>query len=65
MDLYDRTNLSGELGYRYASERNYLSGYYSALKALEAEGKITVSREVRLLGSAFHDGWIHIDWHKN
>ena len=65
VELYDRTNLFGELGYRYASERNYLSGYYNALKALEAEGKITVSREVCLLGSAFHDGWIHIDWHKN
>ena len=64
VELYDRSNLFGELGYRYASDRNYLNGYFSALKELESKGEIKVSREVPLMGSAFHDGWIYIDWHK-
>lgn len=52
------------MGYRYDFDRNYLNGYFNALKSLEAQNKIGMSKEVRLMGSVYHDGWVHVSWKK-
>jgi hypothetical protein len=63
-ELYHRKDLFSEMGYRYHYERNYLNGYFDALKTLEKDGKIKMTKEVRLIGGAYHDGWIVVHWKK-
>ena len=41
-----------------------MNGYFDALKTLEKDGKIKMTKEVRLIGGAYHDGWIVVHWKK-
>lgn len=64
LEMYDDNNLIDYLAIRYHKLRNYLSGYYDALKLLEAQGKIRIAHAQRVpVGNYFHEGYSFIVWH--
>jgi len=65
LEMYDDNNLIDYLAIKYHKLRNYLSGYYDALKLLEARGKIKILYSHRVpLGNYFHEGYSFIVWHQ-
>jgi hypothetical protein len=64
LEMYDENNLIDYLAIRYHKQRNYLCGYYSALKQLECDGKILIEKAQRVpVGNYFHEGYSFIVWH--
>ncbi|MDH3972688.1 MAG: class I SAM-dependent methyltransferase [Deltaproteobacteria bacterium] len=56
LDFYDENNLLDFLALSYCKKRNYLSGYLTALKALEKEGEIEIIEARRpYLGGVVHE----------
>ncbi|MBI5606378.1 MAG: class I SAM-dependent methyltransferase [Deltaproteobacteria bacterium] len=63
LEFYYENNLLDYLAIRYHKSRNYLAGYYDALKQLEIEGRIRISRLQRVpVGNLFHEGFSFIVW---
>jgi hypothetical protein len=64
LEMYDDNNLIDYLAIRYHKLRNYLCGYYGALKLLEAQGRIRIVSAQRVpVGNYFHEGYSFIVWH--
>jgi hypothetical protein len=62
-ELLDPSNLLDRLSIEYFKKRNYLSGYLSALRELEAKKKIKILRAQRTyIGSFFIEGYSVIVW---
>jgi len=62
-EMLDASNLMDYLSIKYFEKRNYLSGYLSKLRELEAEGKIDIVAANRtFVGSFFIDGYSLIVW---
>lgn len=56
LDFYDPKNRYDAFALRYCLKRNYLNGYYNALKRLEKEGKIQILAAFRPeLGGVLHE----------
>lgn len=63
LELYDDNDLIDYLAIRYHKQRNYLYGYYDALKHLETLGKIRIEKIQRVpFGNNFHEGYSFIVW---
>jgi len=59
----DPDNLIDRLSVLYCRKRNYLAGYLSRLRQLQAEGKVRILREQRTYtGSFFIEGHSLIVW---
>ncbi len=64
VEMYDDNNLIDYLAIRYHKLRNYLCGYYGALKQLEAQGRIRIVHAQRVpVGNYFHEGYSFVVWH--
>lgn len=64
LEMYDDSNLIDYLAIRYHKLRNYLCGYYDALKHLEAQGRIRIVKAQRVpVGNYFHEGYSFVVWH--
>lgn len=64
LEMYDDNNLIDYLAIRYHKHRNYLCGYYDALKRLEAQGRIRIEKAQRVpVGNYFHEGYSFVVWH--
>jgi hypothetical protein len=62
-ELLDQTNLIDRLSILYFRKRNYLSGFLSKLRELQAEDKIEIIKEQRTFsGSFFIEGHSLIVW---
>lgn len=63
LEMYDDNNLIDYLAIRYHRTRNYLAGYYDALKKLESEGRVKIIKAQRVrIGNLFHEGYSFIIW---
>lgn len=63
LEMYDDSNLLDYLAIRYHKARNYLTGYYDALKRLDNEGRIRILKAQRVpTGNYFHEGYSLIVW---
>jgi SAM-dependent methyltransferase len=63
LEMYNGNDLLDYLAIRYHNMRNYLSGYYDALRQLEREGKIEVLKSQRVpFGNLFHEGFSFVVW---
>lgn len=47
---------------KYIVKRNWLRGYFSALRDLEKVGKIKIIQKRKTFGSFFHDGYTVTVW---
>ncbi len=63
-ELYDKNSLFDNLVIHYIEKRNWLKGYFAALKVLEKNGKIRILDERKTFGSFFHDGYTVTVWEK-
>jgi hypothetical protein len=63
-ELYDKSCLFDYLAVRYIEKRNWLKGYFAALRELEHDGKIKIIDERKTFGSFFHDGYTYTVWEK-
>lgn len=61
-ELYDEDNFLDYLSKKYIVKRNWLRGYFSALRILEKSGRIKIIQERRTFGSFFHDGYTVTVW---
>jgi hypothetical protein len=62
-ELYSPDCLVDYLGDRYHRQRNYLSGFVTALAELEKSGRIEILAKVRVpFGNQFHDGYSYLVW---
>src|SRR3989338_4165906 len=62
-ELYDEENLLDFLAKTYHQKRNYLSGFLTALRSLEAEGKVSILEVRRLyLGNLYKEGHCMVVW---
>jgi hypothetical protein len=62
-ELYDDANLLDHLALKYDEKRNYLRGYLTRLRALEAEKRVEILQVQRAyFGSVYHDGYSLIAW---
>jgi len=61
-ELYDRNSIPDFLSTRYSMARNYLWGFLTALRNLEAAGKIRILQTQRVFGSQFHEGYSFVVW---
>ena len=62
LEKYDDTPYDN-VARQYHEQRNYLSGYYPALKKLESEGKIKIVCDHRTgIGSRFHECYTVLAW---
>jgi hypothetical protein len=62
-EFYDENNLFDLLAKIYDKKRNYLSGYFKALKGLEEQKKIKIMRVKKVnFGSMMHDSYSTIIW---
>jgi hypothetical protein len=62
-ELYDPENLMDYLARAYDERRNYLRGYLTRLKSLEAEGRVEILEARRAyFGSLYHDGYSLVAW---
>ncbi len=65
-ELYDKADLFDYLGQRYHRRRGYLSGFLDTLKALGAQGKITISKVYRhRFGGTYIETYSYAVWHPN
>jgi len=56
MEFYDEKNLFDYLALFYSEKRNYLSGFWTAIKQLEEEKKVEVIETYRpYLGGIIHE----------
>ena len=63
LEMYDENNLMDYLALKYHKTRNYLAGYYDALKDLESEGIVKINKAQRVhIGNLFHEGYSFIEW---
>ncbi len=63
LEFYDETSLFDHLTIRYHTGRKYLNGYYSAVRKLEAEGRVEILKQKRLgFGSLYHEGYSLLIW---
>lgn len=63
LEMYDDNNLIDYLAIRYHKKRNYLCGYYEALKKLEVQGRIIIEKAQRVsFGNYFHEGYSFVVW---
>jgi len=63
LEMYDDNNLMDYLAIKYHKTRNYLAGYYDALKKLESEGRVKIIKAQRVrIGNLFHEGYSFIIW---
>ena len=63
LEMYDGNDLLDYLAIRYHNMRNYLSGYYDALRQLEQDGRIEIIKSQRVsFGNLFHEGFSFIVW---
>jgi SAM-dependent methyltransferase len=63
LEMYDDNNLIDYLAIRYHRTRNYLAGYYDALKRLESEGRVKIINAQRIrIGNLYHEGYSFIVW---
>jgi len=62
-ELYDPASLPDYLALRYHRQRNYLDGFLTRLRRLEAEGRIAIIalRRVRF-GNLYHEGYSYVAW---
>jgi len=61
LEFYDSKNLYDSLAIRYSHKRNYLDGYFSALKQLEDAGKVQIIAAFRPeLGGVLHESSVLI-----
>jgi hypothetical protein len=62
-ELYEDANLLDHLALKYDEKRNYLRGYLTRLKALEAEKRVEILQVQRgYFGSVHHDGYSLLAW---
>ena len=61
-ELYDENNFLDYLSKKYIVKRNWLRGYFSALRDLEKEGKIKIIQERKTFGTFFYDGYTVTVW---
>jgi hypothetical protein len=61
-ELYDENNFLDYLAKKYIVKRNWLRGYFSALRGLEKNGKIRIIQERKTFGSFYHDGYSVTVW---
>ena len=62
-ELYDDSRLLDGLALRYHRQRNYLSGFLTRLRALEAEGRIVLEQVHRHhFGTRFDDTFSYVVW---
>lgn len=62
-ELLDEKNLMDNLSIKYFKKRNYLDGYLSHLRELEAGGKIKIHEAKRTyIGSMFIEGYSIVVW---
>jgi len=61
-ELYDRRNIVDFVATEYSKARNYLWGFLTALRNLEAAGKIRIHQTQRVFGSQFHEGYSFVLW---
>lgn len=61
-ELHDPERLPDVLAERYDRKRNYLYGWVTRLRALEAEGRVEILGFRRTYGSLFHDGHSFVVW---
>ncbi|MBI2028450.1 MAG: hypothetical protein HYT07_02460 [Candidatus Levybacteria bacterium] len=61
-EIYDQENLLDYLAMKYSEQRNYLRGFLSYLKKLEAKKKIKIIDIRRTFGSFYHDGYTYLVW---
>lgn len=61
-ELLDETNLFDWVAIRYAQKRNYLSGFLTRLREMQAVGEIEILQEQRTFGSIFNDGHNLVVW---
>lgn len=63
LEMYDDNDLIDYLAIRYHKTRNYLAGYYDALKKLESEGRVKIIKAQRVpIGNLFHEGYSFVVW---
>jgi SAM-dependent methyltransferase len=63
-ELYDPDNLWDFFAMSYIEKRNWLRGYFSALRELEMAGTIRILYQARTFGSFHHDGYTVTVWEK-
>lgn len=63
-EFYDRNTRTDELAVRYCAERNYISGFITALKYLEGYGLVEIISCRRIFGGQFHEGYSYIVWRR-
>lgn len=62
-ELYDESDLVDYLGLAYHRRRGYLSGYLTALRRLEAEGRVDILAVHRhRFGNQFDDPYSYVVW---
>jgi SAM-dependent methyltransferase len=63
-ELYDPDNLWDFFAMAYIEKRNWLRGYFSALRELEMAGTIRILYQAKTFGSFHHDGYTVTVWQK-
>lgn len=61
-ELYDRKTVPDYLASAYSKARNYLWGFLTELRQLEADGKVRILQTQRVFGSQFHEGYSFVAW---
>ena len=63
VELYDPRSLFDHLAIRYHQKRGYLTGFLTALRELEAAGRVRILEVRRLgFGSFYHEGYSVVAW---
>lgn len=63
-ELYNKNSIFDNLAIHYIEKRNWLKGYFAALKELEKKGQVKIIDERKTFGSFFHDGYTYTVWEK-
>jgi hypothetical protein len=61
-EMYDRKTVPDHLAVAYSKTRNYLWGFLTALRDLEAAGSVRIHQTQRVFGSQFHEGYSFVAW---
>jgi hypothetical protein len=62
-ELYDPASLPDYLALRYHRQRNYLDGFLTRLRQMEAEGSIEIVALHRVrFGNLYHEGYSYVAW---
>ncbi len=63
LELYDESILFDFLAAKYHRRRNYLHGWLSRLRELEAAGRVQITEERRLgFGDRYHEAYSVLAW---